>query len=500
MPDKWPLANGNWSNAANWNGGTKPAAGDDVFADGRTITIDENVTVVSIRTTQRTGGTVGGGFVLPANTTVTANILAGSSVCITRNDNGLPSTVIGNVTAGSLANFAHGVKNNSSAIINIIGNVTGGGSNVGTTIGAENSGSGTINITGNVSGGSGINAHGARNSWQGIIFVLGNVVSGSNTSRGISNESTGSVFVTGIVTGGNQVGIFNSGSSGTITVTGDVVASGSNGIQSNSGNIVVNGTLTASTGASAILCSVGTLIHNGIAVSAINGRVPCVTNFYLLTPALLTEHRYRTSSESGIGSSRSLYTGGVNLGNPATNNVRSGTVYGASNEFTGTLAVPNPSYVSAGVPTDNTVGTLQHLTLTDLQNTLQTNSSLTAERSITDTNPLTFSWPVSGAVITGQVSINNGTYVNIEGAITFLRTESGRHYYALSYDVNDRPTSEGIARYKFTDGTYTRFTNLRVYPLPDNQSIQEMNDRLPEEPASETTIRNLLNNSPMEAY
>jgi hypothetical protein len=62
MPDKWPLANGNWSNAANWNGGTKPVAGDDVYADGRTLTVDESFTVATLRTTQRSGGTLGGTF------------------------------------------------------------------------------------------------------------------------------------------------------------------------------------------------------------------------------------------------------------------------------------------------------------------------------------------------------------------------------------------------------------------------------------------------------
>ncbi len=62
MPDKWPLANGNWSNAANWNGGTKPVAGDDVYADGKTLNVDESFTVATIRNTQRSGGTIGGVF------------------------------------------------------------------------------------------------------------------------------------------------------------------------------------------------------------------------------------------------------------------------------------------------------------------------------------------------------------------------------------------------------------------------------------------------------
>jgi hypothetical protein len=58
------------------------------------------------------------------------------------------------------------------------------------------------------------------------------------------------------------------------------------------------------------------------------------------------------------GGNRTLYAAGVALGNPATTNVRSGTIYGASSELTGTLIVPSPSNVLQGVGTDATVGTL----------------------------------------------------------------------------------------------------------------------------------------------
>jgi hypothetical protein len=54
---------------------------------------------------------------------------------------------------------------------------------------------------------------------------------------------------------------------------------------------------------------------------------------------------------------RTLYTPGVALGNPATTNVRNGVTYGPALELTGTLVVANPSNVLLGVPTDNTTGT-----------------------------------------------------------------------------------------------------------------------------------------------
>jgi hypothetical protein len=43
---------------------------------------------------------------------------------------------------------------------------------------------------------------------------------------------------------------------------------------------------------------------------------------------------------------------------PAINNVRSGSVYGQSNEYTGTMVVQTPENVLLGTLVDNTVGTV----------------------------------------------------------------------------------------------------------------------------------------------
>lgn len=100
----------------------------------------------------------------------------------------------------------------------------------------------------------------------------------------------------------------------------------------------------------------------------------------------------------------------------------------------------------------------------DTVDSLGTVTSTTVERSVSDTNAITFSWPVSGATITGTRSLNNGIYAAIEGAIAFLRTETGKHYYTLAFDADDRPAVEGQVRYKFVDGTYTRYVVVRVEP------------------------------------
>lgn len=89
-------------------------------------------------------------------------------------------------------------------------------------------------------------------------------------------------------------------------------------------------------------------------------------------------------------------------------------------------------------------------------------SAVTVTRSTADEHAITFAWPVSGATITGTRSINNGSYTDVEGAIAFLRTETGKHYYTLAYDSADRPAAEGQVRYKFVDGTYTGYVVVRI--------------------------------------
>ena len=118
---------------------------------------------------------------------------------------------------------------------------------------------------------------------------------------------------------------------------------------------------------------------------------------------------------------------------------------------------------ASGLPTVE----LDSATATQIDNieaTLTTlgSESTTVERSVSDTNAITFSWPVSGATITGTLSLNNGAYGAVAGAIAFLRTETGRHYYTLGYNAADRPSAEGQVRYKFVDGTYTGYVVLRT--------------------------------------
>ena len=437
MADKWPLANGNWSNAANWNGGTKPVAGDDVYADGKTVVIDESTNVATIRTTQRSGGTAGGGFTLNSGITVTATLIAGTTTCITRAAGAAESFIVGNLTIGGTTANAFAFRHQQANTTTITGNATAAGT--GTTLcTALDVSNGIVNITGNVSG-NGSNIGPGCSISGGTLNIVGNVVGGS-----------GSVNSPGIQPIGGTINVFG------MLIPNSAPAIGTPNINV---GIVVN--------------------HTGDISASSNAIAPIGFLTYRIQSDSTVQHTYRVNSGGSTGVERSLYTGGVNLNQPTTNNVRKDIVYGASNEFTGTLAVADPAYVSLGVPTDNTVGTLQHLTLTQLQQALSPNAAVAVERSIDDTKAITFSWPVSGATITGEKSIDSGTYSAVQGSISFLRTESGRHYYTLAYNVDDRTTEEATIRYKMTDGTYTKYFNLRL--VPPGITPQQIEDQLEDE-------------------
>ena len=51
MATRFAVVSGNWSSGGTWDNGSVPVAGDDVFCNGRTITIDQDINVGSLRST-----------------------------------------------------------------------------------------------------------------------------------------------------------------------------------------------------------------------------------------------------------------------------------------------------------------------------------------------------------------------------------------------------------------------------------------------------------------
>lgn len=203
MADKWPLANGNWSTAANWNGGTLPVDGDDIYLDNRTITLDQTINLPNSRllTTARSGGTAGGTLTPTSafNISLLA-VLPGSShpINITLNYSGTISipTVNGSSTTGSVAGIyvASGIHNFVLSGCTFIGGVIAG-NRVGLWLAG---GSGTItfsNCTATAVASHGIICNGGSQLLTGTLNL-------SNTASSITQAvNIGSNATTAIMSG-----------------------------------------------------------------------------------------------------------------------------------------------------------------------------------------------------------------------------------------------------------------------------------------------------------
>jgi hypothetical protein len=392
MPDKWPLANGNWSNAANWNGGTKPVAGDDVFADGRTLNVDESFNVATLRTTQRSGGTIGGSFVF--NTAGVTGTVTSSSPLVPGATNLIQVTATtGTVTISLGGNVAPRATTNDVLILysgNCNFNLTGtnfngfAGSGVSGTSCISKTSSGLITITGNVNGGSILSgtSYQALLSTNGNTVIIGNVTGGIGavgSNRGV-NQSAGTLAITGNVTGGQSAGsnqgVLFSGTlltvNGTLlggtassaidsfapvnNIIGNVTGGTVLAIATSTANIInVTGTVTASATAEAIRMTNanGQVYLNGNMVNN-NGKMAIYAPIVWLDANNTTSASFFTSG----GSPRTLYSEDTFPNMPAEADTRNNIVYGPGGGLRGTLRMPAAADTRNGVVYDNgTTGT-----------------------------------------------------------------------------------------------------------------------------------------------
>jgi hypothetical protein len=288
-------------------------------------------------------------------------------------NNGSTGTINISATTGTV---------NITASSGILANtITSGGRNIYIT------GSATVNITGDIQASltCGIYTTGTAN---GIYNYVGNVTqagNGSGTYYMIYIASVCTFNITGNVYAHSNA----SGTAGQITI--GVLASAT---------VNITGNITAylsyalqSSGASAGVNVVG-IVTGSSTFPALNSNVGNGTTFTLSTPIINTNYvqavqvnklrlnnaySSQWSLQDQTNANRTLYNGTGSLGMPITTDVRYGTVYGQSSEYTGALRVPSPSYVSQGVLTDNTVGTA-YLSASDVWNVLT--STLTTSGSI----------------------------------------------------------------------------------------------------------------------
>jgi hypothetical protein len=381
MALRYAVATGNWSNTATWDGGTLPTSADDVYSNNFTVTIDQNITVLSLQNIAGSPAVAGGKFLLTNGITVNTTgtgLVAGSATLIefnlaspnvatvkytllnatTSNSNNGAILLSGTGTLNCTGNFQGSgavisiFKISSNGTLNLVGNCLSYSMNSGNAI-SITAISATLNWTGNMP-----SDYRNQNNW-GFIAGPGNVVAGVRTTSTINvignltNSDTsgqgagiltdGICNITGTITPISQLsfytGVINGGAGSSISVIGI--------INSNSNRNLAISTLGALTVSGQINC-----INQGFPISATR---------FMLANSSSTQITFQTDS-SGIN--KTLYEPGTSLGNPAITDVRNGVTY-ASGSLTGTLIVPPSGSVALGVPVGNTVGTAM-ISITDM--------------------------------------------------------------------------------------------------------------------------------------
>lgn len=382
MAVRYAVATGNWSSTSTWNGGTLPTSADDVYANGFTVTIDQNVTVLSIQTTAQSPAVAGGGFVLNSGLTINVNgigIRSGSTVCITYSATSGITAINGNIFGSTTTNNAHAVNYTGAANLNINGNLTSGNApGLGLQPAINKTGTGTLTVVGNLNIGPGTNSnHCIVNSGTGTINITGNLYGQSGAGSGIALSNTGvcTINITGDIYAGSSntdasLGLVNTVAA-YIYITGNIYANTANpGISSSGAHFLsivgvlssnqINPALTirpavASSSSSAIN------LFSGPFISSPYGSVPYQCFRMHLIPSASTYLEFRDETTNGVISpgaiapaTRMVAPASV-VDAPAPANVRFGTIY-ANGSQTGTCKIPATTAVAAGVGVDNTVG------------------------------------------------------------------------------------------------------------------------------------------------
>ena len=439
MPNRWPITSGSWSDAAIWSGSLIPTASDDVFTNNQRVNIDIDVTIRSIRNSA-TGSAVASAaqancFYLNNGVTLTANaggvigtvvnasffptiIVSGSSSatiianitsslnygCAILMQNGASLTITGSVTPGftDTQPQQRTIYSTSTGSLRISGSILNGGSTYfgstilltaatrldvnGTVFGSigvsgfyaiETSAASIITITGSIIGSSVQPVAVIGNLSTGTVIISGSVTSGAG-GLGILNNSTGTIIVTGSVTAVSGYGISNA-STGLVSVSGSVTAGTSNSgiISTTAGRITVIGPVSSSISFPGVQSTSTTAINTftGPFLNRNNRNAVYAQNIQLISGSTPTW----TFDTETYGGTKTLFTSGAVAGYPAASNVRSGTVYGDANQFTGTVVIPAASNVLLGVAVDNTSGSASFTT----QNVwAYATASMTASNSI----------------------------------------------------------------------------------------------------------------------
>jgi hypothetical protein len=368
MAVRYAVATGNWSDTATWDGGTLPTSADDVYSNNFTVTIDQNVDVITLRNTAQSPAVAGGGFVVSSSVTInlsgssgligvgnfhvlTWNGGAGVTTNINANNIDLFNSsfvalnVAGEGTLNLNSNIIHNLFNNSNTTVLVSGNCT-------------------FNIVGILFAGSG----GTGSSNGSIVRITSTATinftgdfEGNGLAAGFRIQNAANVNITGNLSSISQKYGIVCTANATINVTGNIYGRFFQGTTTNH-YLKIVGSIEATSFTCIETRSSGAInIFTGPFVCFETGIFPLdvLRMHYFRTLGSYFEFRDETTNgalpPSSAAPATRLVSPDTVVDAPIPANVRDGVSY-ALGTFTGTLKVPSPDSVAKGIPTDNTVG------------------------------------------------------------------------------------------------------------------------------------------------
>lgn len=306
MAIRYAVASGNVNALTTWDGGTLPAIGDYIYANGFNVTINVDINFGDGSLTTEIcpiTGIGGGSFIQTTNRTLITNIIGGQSVCLA-SSGVITSNIVGNIIGINADAISLYINNFGTSQINLIGDLI-------PSVSAH-----CINVSGNGAG---------------RFFNM--------TMVGNCNSSSG------------KLGLYNTNIIiNSIKVTGNYMSGGALCFSSPSTSFEGVGSFRASASASVVVGTATCIAKLSGILENVNSRMAVVfNNMYIDSTTPLVWKFYDNNNEE-----KSLYTDDA-FDYAIESDTRDGVTY-ANGTRTGTLKVAPPSLVVKDVPTDNTVG------------------------------------------------------------------------------------------------------------------------------------------------
>lgn len=498
MAVRFAIATGNWSNTAIWDNGALPQSGDDVFTNGTTVTIDQDINIGSLRNSLSIVTLPN--MSIPAmtgNTQPSGTAFAGqnSSTAWYAFDQTVSNVVTGNVpstlwSSSNLTNCTLGYQFTSGKIIKRYSMYKGGGNNNPTAWTFEGSNDGTTytileTVTGNATTNYISTILSNTTSYTYYRVNITAITAGIIASVGAleMTESVGTVF--GNVTGGNF----------SITSSRTIIQSGLGIISNNSSNVI---SITATTGniVNFNISGSGQLFHTfwwatNTTVYGVYVNGTCTVNFNGDILANTQSTASNGGGNIGINAGATInIIGNIygSLGNPTSPviNLLSSTSNSSVVNITGNIigAGSNSATViiNNSTSTVNITGTLTSGLAQCYSCTTAGNLNVTGTVTVTNLN----SAPAINSSGTGVVTLNspiiNVSNVNAVFAsrVRFYSTAQVQWLFQNSAGTNTILYSAGASlglplttnvRYPVQYGANNELTGQVIIPLPSNVRV-----------------------------